>query len=722
MSDFITVNKARLHNLKGVSTSIPKNSMTVITGPSGSGKSSLAFDTIYVEGQRRYIESLSSYARQFLGQHQPPDVESIVGLSPAIAIDQKSSGHNPRSTVGTITEIYDYMRVLFARLGQLHCPESGVPIHTYSPSQITQAITKLPEKSKIHLLAPFQISSDRELKGEISSLMAQGFSRIRINQQIVQLSDEPHSWESSDESLAVVIDRLVIRPGIDERITDSVELALKMGEGSLIILTDSDELFFSQNNISPVTKKLLPSLEAPLFSFNSPVGACPNCNGLGKSKSFDHSKIILDPTISINEGAIPLLSRRRSFFYQMVKSFAKDENIDLNSPLQDLPNDFYKMLFAGSEKNYHFSFTFDKNNSSYNTTKPFSGIDRWLRKKYLESSSEKIRADLEQYMTIKTCEQCNGDRLNPIALATRVGSKNIMELCSLPISALHHFFDQLELTTEQQLIGKNLLKEIRNRVRFLFDVGLDYLNLNRSANTLSGGESQRIRLATQIGSGLSGVLYVLDEPSIGLHQKDNARLLQTMNNLRDQGNTILVVEHDLETILAADHIIDMGPAAGEQGGEIIAVGTPQDIQLKPASITGDYLAGRRQILPPINRRQTDEHLWLRGATMNNISNLDLSIPLGVFTAITGVSGSGKTTLIHNLLVPAVKERLKKGACHIITADTNYQSISGVELIKGVIELDQSPIGRTPKSNTATYTGLFDGIRTIFSNTNEAKVR
>jgi excinuclease ABC subunit A len=722
MSDFITVNKARLHNLKGVTTAIPKNSLTVITGPSGSGKSSLAFDTIYVEGQRRYIESLSSYARQFLGQHQPPDVESIIGLSPAIAIDQKSSGHNPRSTVGTITEIYDYIRVLYARLGQLHCPDSGVPIHTYSPSQITQEIEKIPEGNKVHIMAPLQISSDDELRGEISSLMAQGFSRIRINQQIMQLGDDLPKLREHDSTIAVIIDRLVIRHGISERITDSVELALKIGDGSLTILTDNNELFFSQNNISPTTKKLYPPLEATLFSFNSPIGACPNCNGLGKSKSFDRNKIILDPAISIDDGAIPLLSKRRSFFYQMVKSFAKAEEVDLTLPLQELPDDFFQRLFAGSDKNYHFCFTFDKSNSSINTTKPFSGIDSWLKKKYLESGSEKVRNELEKYMTIQICEDCHGERLNPVALATTVGNKNIMEICALPISLLRDFFDQLQLNEEQELIGKNLLKEIRNRVQFLFDVGLDYLNLNRNANTLSGGESQRIRLATQIGSGLSGVLYVLDEPSIGLHQKDNARLLQTINNLRNQGNTILVVEHDLETIAAADHIIDMGPAAGEHGGEVVACGTPDEISQNISSLTGDYLSGRRKISFPESRRSTSQHLLLKGARMNNIKDLDVKIPLGVFSAITGVSGSGKTTLIHNILVPAVKARLKKKNTTMIVDNANYQSLSGIESLKGVIELDQSPIGRTPKSNPATYTGLFDGIRTIFANTNEAKVR
>lgn len=714
----ISITKAKVHNLKSISIKIPKNSLTVVTGPSGSGKSSLAFDTIYVEGQRRYIESLSSYARQFLGQFQAPEVESITGLSPSIAIDQKGTNKNPRSTVGTTTEIYDYLRVLWARVGTLYCPDSGMEVKKFSPQQIVKAILKSPEKTKVQFLAPIKRNATKDYKPEITKLQGMGFARIRINGKIQML--EEVKLPAKVEGFEVVVDRVLIKKGIEKRVTDSIELCLKLGDGNLTaLMNDKEELYFSEHNMSPKTKKVFPDLEPRLFSFNSPLGACPDCNGLGEKKSFDKNLMTLDPSLSILDGAITPIAKKNNFLYKMVQDVAKHEKVDLKNPLNKLPKPFLKILFNGTEKTYKYSFTSE--NSTFEFTKKFPGIINWLEKKYLETNSEKTRIDLDKYMNTQTCSSCEGLRLNEVALSTKIGSKNIIEVSTLQISHAYTFFNDLKFKGEKLIIAEKVLKEIKSRLKFLIDVGLDYLTLNRPSMTLSGGESQRIRLATQIGSALSGVLYVLDEPSIGLHQRDNRKLLKTIKNLRDLGNTVIVVEHDEETMRESDFIIDMGPGAGIHGGEIVTAGPPDKIINKKNSLTAKYLSGKVKIEVPKERRDLIDKIKLKGAKQNNLEGANVEIPLGGIVCVTGVSGSGKSTLVHEILVPAIKSYLVKSNA-VLYSKNNYQSISGVDKIKTVIELDQSPIGRTPKSNPATYTGLFDDIRKLFSNLPESKVR
>lgn len=717
--DILQINKARVHNLKSVSVAIPKNTLTIITGPSGSGKSSLAFDTIYVEGQRRYIESLSSYARQFLGQYQPPDVDSISGLSPSIAIDQKTSSKNPRSTVGTTTEIYDYLRVLFARIGTLYDPETGKIVQKFTPSQITKEILTYKEKSKIQILAPIKLDHGIKFKDHISKFLALGLTRARINKQFIEL-DESLKAPNKLISLEIVIDRIVIKPDIANRINESVELALKHGEGDVIILIDDqEELNFSEHNKSTSGEIIYPELEPRLFSFNSPIGACKLCNGLGETKTFDLNLIVFDENLPLLEGAIVPLAKRNSFLYKMVECMALEEKVAINGPFKKLPKKFKDLLFHGSEKIYTYSFTSE--NSHFEFSKPFPGLTAWLEKKFIESGSDKVRLELESYMNIMTCSSCHGLRLNHIALATKIGDKNIMALCTLSIQECYDYILKIKLDGDKKLIAEKLLKEILSRLKFLLDVGLNYLTLNRSSMTLSGGESQRIRLATQIGSALSGVLYVLDEPSIGLHQRDNDRLIKTLKHLRDLGNTVLVVEHDEDTMNAADYLIDMGPGAGIHGGEIVSCGTIPEILKDKKSLTAQYLSGKISIPIPKSRRPLSQFIDLRGVNEHNINHLNVLIPIGGMVAISGVSGSGKSTLIHQVLVPAVKNFLEKNsASHF--HKTNYNSITGLNDIKSIIELDQSPIGRTPHSNPATYTGIFDDIRTIFSTTPESQIR
>ncbi len=714
----INIVKANVHNLKGVSLKIPKNTLTVITGPSGSGKSSLAFDTIYVEGQRRYIESLSSYARQFLGQYQPPDVESITGLSPSIAIDQKTSSKNPRSTVGTTTEIYDYMRVLFARVGTLYDIHTGVALKKHTVPSIAREIMKLGDKTKVQVLAAVPMNGKINIKDQVSKFLTMGFSRLRIDGEIIQIDDSFKAPKKA-QSLEVVIDRLIIKDDIQKRLSDSIELALKIGLGDVVFLIEDKKiLHFSEHMKSPKTGEVYPDLEPRLFSFNSPLGACSVCNGLGESKTFDLNLIMGDEDLPLLEGAIKPLTKRSSFLYKMVECMAIEEGVKIDQPFKKANKKFRDLLFNGSEKVYKYSFTSE--NSHFEFSKPFPGLINWLEKKFLESGSDKVRADLENYMNIQTCQSCKGLRLNQVALSTKISNKNIMDLCSMSIGECFTFMSDLSLKGEEKIIAEKLLKEIVSRLRFLNDVGLNYLTLNRAAMTLSGGESQRIRLATQIGSALSGVLYVLDEPSIGLHQRDNDRLIKTLKSLRDIGNTVLVVEHDEDTMLASDYLIDMGPGAGIHGGDIVSIGETQKVIKQNKSATAKFLNGDIKIDIPKERRELKEKIVIKGAKEHNLKNLNLALPLGGLVCLTGVSGSGKSTLVHKVLVPAVKSFLPGDNDH--HRKSNYKSISGYEIIKSVIELDQTPIGRTPHSNPATYTGLFDEIREIYSNTPESQIR
>ncbi|NOT79289.1 MAG: excinuclease ABC subunit UvrA [Bacteriovoracaceae bacterium] len=715
----ISIVKAAVHNLKNVSINIPKNTLTVITGPSGSGKSSLAFDTIYVEGQRRYIESLSSYARQFLGQYQPPEVESITGLSPAIAIDQKTSNKNPRSTVGTTTEIYDYLRVLFARIGTLYDPETGKEVRRYTPTQIVKEILKSGDKAKLQILAPIPYNDKIKFKELSSKFQTMGFTRARLDGEMILL-DETNKPSKGSYQLDIIVDRIVIKDDIEKRLADSVEYALKLAEGNIQVLVDDKKtLNFSEHNKSTDGSKIFPELEPRLFSFNSPIGACEVCNGLGETKIFDIDLMVFDENLPLLEGAITPLSKRNSFLYKMVETIANDEGVDISGPFKKLPKKLTNILFNGTDKVYRYSFTSE--NSHFEFSKAFPGMSAWLEKKYLESGSDKVRIELEKYMNIKTCPTCNGLRLNRIALATKIGDRNIMDLCTLSIGECFTYLTAIKLEGEKKIIAEKLLKEIVSRLRFLNDVGLNYLTLNRGAVTLSGGESQRIRLATQIGSALSGVLYVLDEPSIGLHQRDNDRLIKTLKTLRDLGNTVLVVEHDEDTMNASDYIIDMGPGAGIHGGMIVAHGTLEKILSDKKSLTAKFLSGVDRIPVPKTRKKATKFLKLTGATEHNINKLDVTIPLGGLVCISGVSGSGKSTLIHKVLVPALKTHLTN-THKTLYSKTNYNALAGVDEIKTVIELDQSPIGRTPHSNPATYTGLFDEIRDIFASTNESQIR
>lgn len=716
----IQVVGAKVHNLKNIDVEIPRGTLTVITGPSGSGKSSLAFDTIYAEGQRRYIESLSSYARQFLGQMEAPEVESITGLSPAIAIDQKSTSNNPRSTVGTITEVYDYLRVFYARVGTAYCPESGEKLLAQSAEQIVRTLLKKDEKTKLQILAPIISNQKGEHKELMAKYQAMGFSKLRVNGEICAFDDSFSSAKSplhknKKNNVELVIDRIVIKEGIRGRLTDSIEQALKIGEGSIYVISNDDLEFYSEHLYSHKSGKSYPELEPRLFSFNSPIGACPTCNGLGISKVFDPAKYIINEQLSLAQGAIGPINKKGGFYYSMVKSILDTEGASEDIPLEKWSEKVRKVIFEGSEKIY--TYNFESENSSYKFKKAFAGIGNWLERKYQESSSEKVREDLEQYMNIEECPSCHGNRLNDYARNVKISKKGIMDISKLPIDEAYDFFQKVELKGERKIIGEKLLKEINARLKFLLDVGLSYLTLNRSAVTLSGGESQRIRLATQIGSALSGVLYVLDEPSIGLHQRDNDKLIQTLFQLRELGNTVIVVEHDEDTMLQSDYIIDIGPGAGIHGGDVVAKGTPSQIK-KADSVTGKYLSKKLKIQTPSKRRKLIGQIKIKGVNKNNLKQLDVEIPLNGLIGVTGVSGSGKSTLVHEALVPGVKNYLK----HLHKVKTCYNSISGVGDIDQIIELDQAPIGRTPKSNPATYTKLFDEIRKLFASTNESKIR
>ena len=730
---YITIEGARENNLKNINVKIPRDKFVVVTGLSGSGKSSLAFDTIYAEGQRRYMESLSSYARQFLGQAEKPDVDKIEGLSPAISIDQKSTNRNPRSTVGTVTEIYDYFRLLYARVGIPHCPNCGKVISRQTVDQMVDEIMKLPERTKFMVLAPVV----RGRKGEHVKLLEKakksGFVRVVVDGSMYELSEEIKLDKNKKHSIDIVVDRLVVRQDVERRLTDSIETALQLAEGlmKIEVIGERDEngvqkenavINFSDSFSCPDCGISIDEIEPRSFSFNNPFGACPTCAGLGFKMEFDPDLMIPDQSLSINDGAIVVLGWQscndgKSYSNAILKALGKEYGFSLDTPFQDYPQDIKDLLLYGkNSRPVKVYYKGQRGEGVYDIT--FEGLLKSVARRYRETSAESTKAEYETFMTITPCEVCGGKRLKPTALAVTVGDKNIAELTELPITELAKFMKELELTDRQKMIGAAILKEIRSRLHFLIDVGLDYLCLSRGTSTLSGGEAQRIRLATQIGSGLVGVAYILDEPSIGLHQRDNDKLIAALKNLRDLGNTLIVVEHDEDTMRAADHIIDIGPGAGANGGYVVAEGTAEDIMKCENSITGDYLSGRKKIEVPDVRRKPTGWLTVKNAYENNLKHIDVDIPLGIMTCVTGVSGSGKSSLVNEILYKKLARRLNKSR---IKAG-KHDHIIGYDALDKIINIDQSPIGRTPRSNPATYTGTFDLIRDLFAGTKDAKAR
>ena len=720
---YIKIRGANENNLKNIDVDIPRNELVVLTGLSGSGKSSLAFDTIYAEGQRRYMESLSSYARQFLGQMEKPDVESIEGLSPAISIDQKSTNHNPRSTVGTVTEIYDYFRLLYARVGIPHCPKCGREIAKQSVDQMVDQIMALPERTKIQLLAPVV----RGRKGTHAKLFERakksGYVRVRVDGNMYELSEEIILDKNIKHNIEIIVDRLVVKPGIEKRLTDSVENVLELAEGLLLVdVIDGEPMNFSQSFSCPVCEISIDEIEPRSFSFNNPFGACPECFGLGYKMEFSEELMIPDPSLSINQGAIAVLgwqscTDKSSFTRAILDALCKEYHFDLDTPFEDYPKEIHDVLIYGTDgKEVKVYYKGQRGEGIYPVA--FEGLIKNVERRYRETGSQTMKAEYETFMNITPCSACKGQRLKPGALAVTVGDKNISEVTTLSIERLQKFLDELQLTETQQLIGNQILKEIKARIRFLMDVGLDYLTLARATGTLSGGEAQRIRLATQIGSGLVGVAYILDEPSIGLHQRDNDKLLATLKHLRDLGNSLIVVEHDEDTMLAADYIVDIGPGAGEHGGQVVAVGNAQEIMKNPNSVTGAYLSGKIRIPVPTERKKPTGYLKVVGAQENNLKNIDVKFPLGVMTCVTGVSGSGKSSLVNQILY----KRLARDLNRARTIPGKHKRIEGLEQVDKVINIDQSPIGRTPRSNPATYTGVFDLIRDLFAGTPDAKAR
>lgn len=720
MKDQLIVKGARQHNLKNIDISLPRDSFNVITGLSGSGKSSLAFDTIYAEGQRRYVESLSAYARQFLGQMDKPDVDYIEGLSPAISIDQKTTSRNPRSTVGTVTEIYDYLRLLFARVGHAHCPQCGKPISQQTIQQMTDDVMTFPEGAKILVIAPMIRGKKGEHKSVFDKLRKEGFSRVRVDGVVRTLDEDIDIQKTKKHDIDVVVDRLVVKEGIESRLTDSMETAAKWGEGLVLVAeVDGPEHMYSQHFACPDCHISLPKIEPRMFSFNSPFGACPACAGIGSTMEVDEDMVIPDGSISFANGAVVALSNNpNAWFMRQLEGLLRQNGYSLNNSFDELPKKLQEEIMHGSQEKVSFDYENMRGEVKTFHTE-YEGILPMVKRRHSEASTDAMREEFEKFMSIKPCTTCHGARLKPEVLAITVGGKNIEEVTDMTIKEAAQFFSSLSLSQRELVIGEQILKEIKARLGFLNNVGLDYLTMSRAAGTLSGGEAQRIRLATQIGSGLVGVLYILDEPSIGLHQRDNDRLIETLKGLRDLGNTLLVVEHDEDTMRAADFLVDIGPGAGEHGGQVIAAGPVPEVMANPKSITGQYLAGKKFIALPEKRRKPGKAaIEVRGAKENNLQNINVKFPIGLFNVVTGVSGSGKSTLINEILYKGLSNKLYRTYHRV----GKHKEIRGMDYVDKVINIDQSPIGRTPRSNPATYTGVFDAIRELYSQTPEAKMR
>lgn len=719
-NDKIIIHGARAHNLKNINVTIPRDKFVVVTGLSGSGKSSLAFDTLYAEGQRRYVESLSAYARQFLGQMDKPDVDSIDGLSPAISIDQKTTSKNPRSTVGTVTEINDYLRLLFARVGHPICPNDHIEITSQSIDQMADKVLELPERTKIQVLAPIIVKKKGQHKKVFERIQKEGYVRVRVDGKIYDLSEVPELEKNKKHDIAIVIDRVIIKEGIRSRLFDSIEAALRLAEGYVLIdVIGEEEMLFSEHYACPYCGFTVGELEPRLFSFNAPFGACPDCDGLGVKLEVDQDLVIPDRTKTLSQGAIVPWNPISSQYYpQMLAQACESYGIDMETPFEELPLEHQEIVLNGTDELFHFHYENDFGGvRDVETT--FEGVLKNIKRRYHDTNSDFTREQMRQYMTELTCQTCHGYRLNPQALSVQINGTNIGQTNELSIQKAVNFFSNLTLSDQEKVIAKPILKEVNDRLSFLENVGLDYLTLSRASGTLSGGEAQRIRLATQIGSNLSGVLYILDEPSIGLHQRDNDRLIGSLKKMRDLGNTLVVVEHDEDTMRAADYLIDVGPGAGHQGGEIVSAGTPAEVAADEDSLTGQYLSGKKSIPVPTERRKGNgQAIKITGATENNLKNISVEFPLGEFVAVTGVSGSGKSTLVNSILKRALAQKINRNSAK----PGKFKSISGYESIEKIIDIDQSPIGRTPRSNPATYTSVFDDIRDLFAQTNEAKMR